>query len=63
MGSAFRNYFDKPVVNGFGDLVGESTKRFGRSFRIVQTGRVQQYLIVGLVFSGLLLSYILLFQP
>ncbi len=63
VGSAFRNYFDKPVVNGFGDLVGESTKRIGRSFRFIQTGRVQQYLIVGLVFSGLLLSYILLVTP
>jgi len=62
-GAAFRNYFDKPVVNGFGDLVGETTKRAGRTFRSLQTGRVQQYLIVGLVFSGLLLSYILLFQP
>jgi NADH-quinone oxidoreductase subunit L len=46
LGGAFRNYFDNPVVNGFGDLVGESVKAFGRSFRIIQTGRVQNYLLV-----------------
>jgi NADH-quinone oxidoreductase subunit L len=46
VGDAFRNYIDAPVVNGFGDLVGESVKRFGRAFRIVQTGKVQQYLLV-----------------
>jgi NADH-quinone oxidoreductase subunit L len=46
LGQAFRDYIDAPVVNGSGDLVGESVKRFGRSFRVIQTGRVQQYLLV-----------------
>ena len=46
LGAAFRNYIDGPLVNGFGDLVGESVKAFGRSFRIIQTGRVQNYLLV-----------------
>jgi NADH-quinone oxidoreductase subunit L len=46
LGRAFRDYFDAPIVNGSGDLVGESVKRFGRSFRVIQTGQVQQYLLV-----------------
>ena len=49
IGHAFRNYFDAPVVNGFGDLVGEGTKWFGRRFRVIQTGNVQQYLVVVMV--------------
>ncbi len=59
LGSIFRNYFDAPVVNGFGDFVGEGVKRFGRNFRIIQTGRVQFYLVVSLA-AGILLSGILL---
>jgi NADH-quinone oxidoreductase subunit L len=62
IGSLFRNYFDAPVVNGFGDLLGESVKRFGQNFRVVQTGRVQQYLIlalVNLVALGALFFYLL----
>ncbi|MEP7355658.1 MAG: hypothetical protein ABI847_00300, partial [Anaerolineales bacterium] len=46
LGQIFRDDFDVPVINGFGDLVGNSVKRFGRAFRIVQTGQVQQYLLV-----------------
>jgi hypothetical protein len=30
---------------------------------VVQTGRVQQYLIVGLLFTGALLSYLILANP
>jgi NADH-quinone oxidoreductase subunit L len=49
IGNAFRNYIDVPVVNGFGDLVAEAVKRFGRTFRVIQTGKVQQYLLVAMV--------------
>ncbi len=51
VGHLFRNYFDKPVVNGFGDFVGESIKRFGRGIKIIQTGKVQQYLLMALVLA------------
>ncbi len=51
VGHVFRNYFDKPVVNGFGDLVGEGIKRFGRGIKIIQTGKVQQYLLMALVLA------------
>ena len=46
LGEIFRNDFDLPVVNGFGDFVGEGVKRFGRTFRVIQTGKIQQYLLV-----------------
>jgi NADH-quinone oxidoreductase subunit L len=49
VGSIFRNYFDKPVVNGFGDVVGEGTKKLGRNLRVIQTGRIQQYLLMALI--------------
>jgi NADH-quinone oxidoreductase subunit L len=64
LGHFFRNYIDKPIVNGFGDFVGETTKKLGRTFRIVQTGRVQQYMILALVcvaFFSTLVYYLLVF--
>jgi NADH-quinone oxidoreductase subunit L len=63
IGSGLRNWIDLPVVNGFGDLVGDETKAAGRGLRFVQTGQVQQYLIMGLIFTGLLISYVLLTSP
>ena len=55
LGGFFRTKIDKPIINGFGDLVGFSTNDFGNWFRKIQTGRVQQYMLVsGLVaFIGL----------
>jgi NADH-quinone oxidoreductase subunit L len=49
IGNFFRNYIDKPIVNGSGDFVGEGTKRLGRGMRFIQSGKVQQYMIVALV--------------
>ena len=51
VGTIFRNYFDKPIVNGFGDFVGEGIKKAGRGLKIIQTGRVQQYLLMALVLA------------
>ncbi len=48
IGSFLRNFIDKPIVNGFGDFVGETTKKIGREVRFVQTGKIQQYMIIGL---------------
>ncbi|MGB9669113.1 MAG: NADH-quinone oxidoreductase subunit L, partial [Anaerolineales bacterium] len=48
LGSIFRNYFDKPIVNGSGDLVANVTKSTGRSLRVMQTGRIQQYMVMAL---------------
>jgi NADH-quinone oxidoreductase subunit L len=49
-GSFIRNYFDLPVINRFfGDGSAEVTQRAGSRLRVVQTGRIQQYLILALV--------------
>ena len=66
IGAAFREYVDTPIVNGFGDLVGESMKKFGDNFRVIQTGRVQQYMVlalVNLVALGVLFYYLLVILP
>jgi NADH-quinone oxidoreductase subunit L len=63
IGSFLRNVIDLPIVNGAADVFSEGVKRFGNGIRVIQTGRVQAYLIVGLFFTGLLLAYFLIFQP
>jgi NADH-quinone oxidoreductase subunit L len=50
LGSAIRNYIDLPVINRFfGDGSAEVTYRAGDRLRVVQTGRIQQYLMLALV--------------
>ncbi len=50
VGSAIRNYFDLPVINRFfGDGSAEVTWWFGRNLRPIQTGRIQQYLVLSLI--------------
>jgi len=66
LGSFFRNYIDKPVVNGSGDFVANSVKRIGQTLRVIQTGRVQQYMLLGLITIaafGALFYYLMVFQP
>ncbi len=53
LGHFFRNYIDKPIVNGFGDLTGEAAKKLGGEFRTIQTGRIQQYMVLALVSLGI----------
>ena len=49
-GSALRNYIDLPVINrAIGDGSAEITYWFGGKLRAIQTGRVQQYLMLALV--------------
>jgi len=60
LGGVFRNRFDTPIVNGFGDLTATVTQRLGRLVRRVQTGQVQQYMLVAaLITFGGLFYYIL----
>ncbi len=63
IGSFFRNSIDKPIVNGFGDLVGDVTQKLGFIFKPIQTGKIQQYMIMALVtlvaFIHLLLYFLL----
>jgi hypothetical protein len=49
IGEFLRSFIDKPIINGFGDWVGITTKKLGFLFRPIQTGRVQQYMIIALV--------------
>ncbi|HMK09092.1 MAG TPA: hypothetical protein VK449_08705, partial [Anaerolineales bacterium] len=63
LGAWLRRWIDLLIVNGFGDAVGGVTKGAGRALRVVQTGRVQAYLAAGLLFAGLMLSYLLLVKP
>jgi len=50
--SKWDRVFDETVVDGFVNLLGNSTFAFGRSLRAVQTGRLRQYvmfIVVGVV--------------
>ncbi|MCI0553818.1 MAG: NADH-quinone oxidoreductase subunit L [Anaerolineae bacterium] len=50
LGAFIRNYFDLPVINRFfGDGSADVTYWFGGKLRVVQTGRIQQYLMFALV--------------
>jgi NADH-quinone oxidoreductase subunit L len=49
IGQLFRDGFEEPVITGTADLIANGVKRFGRAFRIIQTGNVQQYLLFLLV--------------
>jgi NADH:ubiquinone oxidoreductase subunit 5 (subunit L)/multisubunit Na+/H+ antiporter MnhA subunit len=61
---AFANRgFDRRVVNGFADQVSNWTQEFGRSFRQIQSGFVQNYLFLALVNAlVLVIVYLALFQ-
>ena len=50
LGDGIRNYFDLPVINRFfGDGSAEATYWFGGKLRAIQTGRIQQYLMLTLI--------------
>jgi NADH-quinone oxidoreductase subunit L len=63
IGSFLRNYIDIPVINRSADRLSDGVKRSGLILRVVQSGRVQQYLIIGLLFTGAVLTYLLLVRP
>jgi NADH-quinone oxidoreductase subunit L len=49
LGSTFRNYFDKPVINELiGDGTGNAVKASGFSLRRIQAGRIQVYMVVSI---------------
>ncbi len=59
IGPILRNYFDKPFVNGIGDLIGEGSKKLGRAMRVLQPGKVQSYMLAAMVLAfGTLFYYI-----
>ena len=49
-GSTIRNYFDLPVINEFfGDGAAHVTQWVAKKLRPIQSGRIQQYMLVSLV--------------
>jgi len=46
LGNLLRSKFDLPVVNGAGDGLADGTRGLGVFLRQLQTGRVQQYLVI-----------------
>ena len=61
LGHFLRNRIDLPIVNGFGDAVAEGTKGAGRLLRVVQSGRVQHYMLMALVNAVALLALVYYF--
>ena len=63
LGHAFRNYFDKPVINEFlGDGTGNVVKASGSGLRKIQAGRIQYYMVASiavLVIFALLFYFLL----
>ncbi len=49
IGGVLRNRFELAIINTAGDVIAEGVRKFGENFRVVQTGKVQQYLILVLV--------------
>ena len=64
LGKALAYGFDLPIISGAGDLIGNIVRTFGRAFRVVQTGRVQDYMVAtmtSVVAFGALVYYLLVF--
>jgi NADH-quinone oxidoreductase subunit L len=62
IGKGFRNLIDIPLVNGAGDGLANGTRGMGAALKPVQTGRVQQYMVVTLgavILAGAVLYYFL----
>jgi NADH-quinone oxidoreductase subunit L len=51
VGAAIREYFDLLVINRIiGDGIGFGVNRIGQRSKVIQTGRVQQYMIAAVIF-------------
>ena len=57
VGDVFRDYFDKPVVNGASDGSGVAVKWAGRELRPIQTGRVQGYLMMVMIGAAVIAAF------
>ena len=56
-GLFFRDVIDGPIINGSGDLVATVAQWLGSKFKFIQTGKVQQYMLIALVFVFAALFY------
>ena len=57
VGAFLRRWIDNLIVNGFGDFVGFRTNALGKGIKVIQTGKVQQYMLMALVFAVLTMAY------
>jgi NADH-quinone oxidoreductase subunit L len=58
IGNVVKDYIDVPVVNGTNDKSGEAVKDFGGWIRIIQTGRVQEYLLMTMTMLVLIVAFV-----
>jgi NADH-quinone oxidoreductase subunit L len=66
LGRFLRSAVDLPLINGAADRIGNGTKRAGAELRALQSGRVQEYLLIGLIafaLCGAALVYRMLTTP
>jgi hypothetical protein len=49
LGAAVRRWIDLQIVNWLGDQSGKAVRSTGLELREVQTGRIQQYMLLALV--------------
>lgn len=49
LGRKLRYAFDLPVINGAGDGMSAGVRGFGGALKIIQSGRVQQYMVTAMV--------------
>jgi NADH-quinone oxidoreductase subunit L len=66
LGRALRRWIDLPVINGSADRLADETKRAGGELRALQSGRVQEYLLIGMIAfaaCGAALLYRMLTMP
>ncbi|MBI3159015.1 MAG: NADH-quinone oxidoreductase subunit L [Chloroflexi bacterium] len=64
LGGFFREKFDRPVVNGFGDWVADTAQWFGNAIRKVQSGSIQQYMLLSMLLAFIgVFFYLWVLQP
>jgi NADH-quinone oxidoreductase subunit L len=66
LGRALRQRIDLPLINGGADRLADGTKRTGGELRTLHSGRVQEYLLIGLITfaaCGAALLYRMLTMP
>jgi len=59
LGERLRYWFDLPVINGAGDVTAESTREMGHWMKGMQTGRVQQYMVVAISVVVVLIAFLI----
>jgi hypothetical protein len=59
LGGCLRNWFDLPVINGAGDATAEGTREMGHWMKGMQTGRVQQYMVVAISVVVVLIGFLI----